>query len=48
MNDTTTNWSCSDDAAVESAIRRGASRRDLLKLMLANGTVLAAFAVVVP
>src|SRR2546430_6405988 len=31
MSDTTTNWSCSDDAMVESAIRRGASRRDLLK-----------------
>jgi peptide/nickel transport system substrate-binding protein len=42
MSDTTTNWSCSDDAMLESAIRRGASRRDLLKLMLANGVALAA------
>ena len=42
MIDTTTNWSCSDDATIESAIRRGASRRDLLKMMLANGVALAA------
>ncbi|MBO9170939.1 MULTISPECIES: ABC transporter substrate-binding protein [unclassified Rhizobium] len=31
------NWTSSDDAMVENAIRRGASRRDLLKMMMAGG-----------
>ena len=42
MSDVTTNWVPGDDAVVEAAIRRGASRRDLLKMMLANGVALAA------
>jgi peptide/nickel transport system substrate-binding protein len=42
MSDTITRWSRSDDALVENAIRRGASRRDLLKLLMANGVALAA------
>ncbi|HTO61285.1 MAG TPA: ABC transporter substrate-binding protein [Bradyrhizobium sp.] len=42
MSDTITRWSRSDDAMVENALRRGASRRDLLKLMLVNGIALAA------
>jgi peptide/nickel transport system substrate-binding protein len=42
MSDMTTNWVPGDDAMVEAAIRRGASRRDLLKIMLANGVALAA------
>jgi peptide/nickel transport system substrate-binding protein len=42
MSDMITRWSRSDDAMVENALRRGASRRDLLKLMLANGVALAA------
>ncbi|MEO2037973.1 MAG: ABC transporter substrate-binding protein, partial [Martelella sp.] len=37
-----TNWTAHDDAMVEDAIRRGASRRDLLKMMLASGVGLAA------
>ena len=36
-----TNWTRSDDAMVESAIRRGASRRDLLRLFMAGGVGLA-------
>src|SRR3712207_5202873 len=31
------NWTSSDDAMVESAIRRGASRRELLQMMLMGG-----------
>ena len=42
MSDMTTNWVSGDDAMVEAAVRRGASRRDLLKMMLANGVALAA------
>jgi len=42
MSDTITRWSRSDDALVENAIRGGASRRDLLKLIVANGVALAA------
>ena len=42
MNDLIENWTGSDNALVENAIRRGASRRDLLKLLLANGVALAA------
>ncbi len=36
------NWTKSDDARVEDAIRRGASRRDLLRMMLAGGVALSA------
>ncbi len=42
MTDKITNWTKSDDASVENAIRRGASRRDLLKMMLASGVALSA------
>jgi peptide/nickel transport system substrate-binding protein len=42
MTDTVTNWTKSDDTRVEDAIRRGASRRDLLKIMLASGVALSA------
>ena len=46
MTDKITNWTKSDDAKVEDAIRCGASRRDLLKLMLASGVALSAGGVV--
>ncbi|WP_337269212.1 ABC transporter substrate-binding protein [Oryzifoliimicrobium ureilyticus] len=46
MTDDITNWTKSDDGRVEDAIRRGASRRDLLKLMLASGVALSAGAAV--
>ncbi|MEH7845255.1 ABC transporter substrate-binding protein [Rhizobium laguerreae] len=42
MNDKITNWTRSDDAMVESAIRRGATRRELLHMMLAGGVALSA------
>jgi len=42
MTDKITNWTKADDASVENAIRRGASRRDLLKMMLASGVALSA------
>lgn len=35
-------WTMRDDAMVEHAIRRGASRRDLLKMLMASGLALAA------
>jgi peptide/nickel transport system substrate-binding protein len=37
MTDKLTNWTTADDAMVEQAIRRGATRRDLLQMMLAGG-----------
>lgn len=36
------NWTASDDRMVESAIRRGASRRDLLRLFMAGGVSMLA------
>ncbi len=42
MSDKITNWTSADDAMVEAAIRRGASRRDLLKMLLTSGVALAA------
>jgi peptide/nickel transport system substrate-binding protein len=42
VSDKIANWTKSDDAMVAAAIRRGASRRDLMKMMLANGVALAA------
>lgn len=42
MNDKITNWTKADDAMVETAIRRGATRRELLQLMLAGGVATAA------
>ncbi|RBO51279.1 ABC transporter substrate-binding protein [Rhodovulum sp. BSW8] len=37
-----TNWTGRDDAAVEHAIRRGASRRELLKMLMASGVAVTA------
>ncbi|WP_424987664.1 ABC transporter substrate-binding protein [Microbulbifer sp. S227A] len=37
-----TNWTGRDDAMVENAIRRGASRRDLLKMLAASGVAAGA------
>ena len=41
-----TNWTSADDAMVENAIRRGASRRELLKMLLAGGAAVATGGVV--
>lgn len=37
-----TNWTASDDCMVESAMRRGASRRELLRMFMAGGVAFAA------
>ncbi|MFU8864533.1 MAG: ABC transporter substrate-binding protein [Rhodobacterales bacterium] len=37
-----TNWTGHDTAAVENAIRRGASRRELLKMLMASGVAVTA------
>jgi peptide/nickel transport system substrate-binding protein len=42
MTRTPTNWTRDDDAMVERAIRDGATRRDLMRLLLAGGVSLAA------
>ena len=42
MTKTPTNWTGRDDAMVEAAIRRGASRRDLLKMLASSGVALGA------
>ncbi len=42
MNDKIMNWTASDDAMVENAIRRGATRRELLTMLLAGGVALSA------
>ncbi|RCS22566.1 ABC transporter substrate-binding protein [Phyllobacterium salinisoli] len=42
MNDKTLNWTPSDDAMVENAIRRGATRRELLQMLVAGGIALTA------
>lgn len=42
MSDRITSWTRSDDAAVEQAIRRGATRRELLHMLLAGGVALSA------
>ena len=39
---TPTNWTRQDDAMVEDAIRRGATRRDLLRMLMASGVTMAA------
>lgn len=39
---TPTNWTRRDDRMVEQAIRRGATRRDLLRMFMASGVSLAA------
>ncbi|WP_128255280.1 ABC transporter substrate-binding protein [Falsirhodobacter deserti] len=42
MTNKPTNWTGRDDAMVEAAIRRGASRRDLLKMLMASGVAVSA------
>ncbi|MBO0144860.1 ABC transporter substrate-binding protein [Agrobacterium sp. Ap1] len=42
MHNKITNWTASDDAMVENAIRRGATRRELLSMMLAGGVAMSA------
>lgn len=42
MHDSTPNWSVSDDRALREALRRGASRRDVMRMMLAGGASLGA------
>lgn len=42
MTKTPTNWTGRDDAMVESMIRRGATRRDLLRMLMASGVTAAA------
>ncbi|MNU41542.1 Glutathione-binding protein GsiB precursor [compost metagenome] len=42
MHNRITNWTASDDAMVEDAIRRGATRRELLSMMLAGGVAMSA------
>ncbi|MDR6903033.1 ABC transporter substrate-binding protein [Rhizobium miluonense] len=42
MNDKIMNWTTSDDAMVENAIRRGATRRELLTMLLAGGVAMSA------
>ena len=44
MSDKMTNWTRADDTMIETAIRSGASRRDLMKLMLAGGVTATAAA----
>jgi peptide/nickel transport system substrate-binding protein len=41
-DNTLINWTSTDDAMVENAIRRGASRRDLLKILMAGGVAMTA------
>jgi peptide/nickel transport system substrate-binding protein len=42
MSDNINNWTSSDDLMVETAIRRGASRRELLHMMLMGGVAATA------
>ncbi|APG94357.1 periplasmic dipeptide transport protein DppA (plasmid) [Sinorhizobium americanum] len=42
MTDKITNWTRKDDAVVENAIRRGATRRELLQMLLAGGVAMSA------
>ena len=42
MRKTPTNWTGRDDTAVENMIRSGASRRDLLRMLMASGVTAAA------
>ncbi|RIY02615.1 ABC transporter substrate-binding protein [Aureimonas flava] len=42
MSDKIANWTSRDDAMVEDAIRRGANRRELLRMMLMGGVALTA------
>ncbi|WP_299665566.1 ABC transporter substrate-binding protein [uncultured Ruegeria sp.] len=40
--DETTNWTADDDRKVEDAIRRGATRRDLLRMLMSGGVAAVA------
>jgi peptide/nickel transport system substrate-binding protein len=42
MNSKITNWANSDDAMLENAVRRGATRRELLHMLLAGGMAMSA------
>ncbi|MFS2327503.1 ABC transporter substrate-binding protein [Brucella sp. H1_1004] len=42
MSEKITNWTASDDRMIENAIRRGATRRELLQMMLMGGVAVAA------
>ncbi|MGE7418229.1 ABC transporter substrate-binding protein [Methylobacterium tarhaniae] len=42
MSDPIANWTPGDDAMVENAIRRGADRRELLRMLLGGGVALSA------
>ena len=46
MTDKTINWNTSDDRMVENAIRRGATRRELLHMLLAGGVAMSAGGVI--
>lgn len=46
MSEKITNWTSSDDRMIENAIRRGATRRELLQMMLMGGVAAAAGATV--
>lgn len=46
MGENASNWTRADDAMVENAIRRGASRRELMHMLLAGGMAAAAGAAV--
>ncbi|MBB4145585.1 ABC transporter substrate-binding protein [Rhizobium rhizoryzae] len=46
MTDKSLNWTSSDDAMVESAIRRGATRRELLHMLMAGGVAMTAGATI--
>jgi peptide/nickel transport system substrate-binding protein len=43
---TITNWTSADDAMVESVLRRGATRRDIMRMFLAGGMTMAASSMV--
>ncbi len=42
MSEKITNWTSSDDRMIENAIRRGATRRELLQMMLMGGVAAVA------
>ena len=42
-----TNWTSSDDSMLESALRRGASRRDVMRFLLAGGITAAAGSLII-
>jgi peptide/nickel transport system substrate-binding protein len=46
MNSKNTNWTNSDDAMLENAVRQGATRRELLHMLLAGGMAMSAGTVI--